>query len=243
MADGGAEGLDQAAVLQRSYYASTAAHYDAMHVRAGDEHFFALHLLDAVIRLHDFRSLLDVGAGTGRAAQFLQPRHPHLRILSVEPVAELREVGHAAGLGRDQLVDGDATRLPFGDGEFDLACEFGALHHIRDPRKAVREMLRVGRRGIFISDHNNFGSGSRLARTLKQAINAVGLWKVADFVKTRGRGYTISEGDGLAYSYSVFNDLPEIQRTCDVYVLNTTPGGANPYRTASHIALLGLKRR
>jgi len=76
---------------------------------------------------------------------------------------------------------------------------------------------------------------------MKQTLNAMRIWSVADFVKTRGKGYTLSEGDGLAYSYSVFNNFKQISRTCDVYTFNTG-GRINPYRTSSHVALLGIKR-
>jgi hypothetical protein len=103
-------------------------------------------------------------------------------------------------------------------------------------------MLRVARRGIFISDTNNFGQGPLAVRAIKQAINLVGLWRIADWVKTAGRGYSVSQGDGVAYSYSVFNDWPEIRRQCRVvHVMNTDGAGINPYRSAAHVAVLGLK--
>ena len=103
-------------------------------------------------------------------------------------------------------------------------------------------MLRVAKKGIFISDSNNFGQGSRISRAMKQILNAMRVWNIADFVKTGGKGYTLSEGDGLAYSYSAFNNLKQISRMCDVYTFNTLPAGANHYRTASHVGLLGIKR-
>jgi hypothetical protein len=103
-------------------------------------------------------------------------------------------------------------------------------------------MLRVAQRAIFISDSNNFGQGGRLSRFLKQAINSVGLWPIADQIKTKGKGYAISEGDGLYYSYSVFNNYEQIATKCQsVHMLNTIDGGPNLYRTASHVALLGIK--
>jgi hypothetical protein len=50
------------------------------------------------------------------------------------------------------------------------------------------------------------------------------------------------EGEGLAYSYSVFQDYPSIRRACrSVHIINTTPAGVDPYRSATHVALLGLK--
>ena len=72
----------------------------------------------------------------------------------------------------------------------------------------------------------------------------MGLWPFADMIKTKGQGYTLSEGDGLAYSYSVFSDYRQIARTCQsVHLLNTMDGGPNLYRTAAHVALLGVKHR
>ena len=69
-----------------------------------------------------------------------------------------------------------------------------------------------------------------------------GFWPVADLIKTRGRGYTISDGDGVAYSYSVFNDYDQIAAVCKrIHLINTEGSGPNLYRSAPHIALLGLK--
>lgn len=228
---------------QRRYYADTAARYDGMHVSEDDEHFFALRFLEAACDFHKINTILDIGAGTGRVARFLKKRNHRLQITSVEPVRELREVGYARGLSAEELRDGDATKLSFENGQFDLVCEFGVLHHVRRPEDAVREMLRVGRIGIFISDCNNFGHGSTASRAAKQILNALGLWRLADFLKTRGKGYTISEGDGLAYSYSVFNNYRAISEHCHTFILNTVGAGIDPYRTASHVALLGIKKR
>ena len=171
----------------------------------------------------------------------MKQRRPDVDVVGVEPVEALREIGYKGGLSKDELVTGDATQLQHADNEFDLVCAFGVLHHIKAPHLAVAEMLRVSRRAIFISDSNNFGQGSLLARSLKQLLNSLGLWKVADLVKTRGKGYTLSAGDGLAYSYSVFNNYSQIEQACkQVHILNTNGNGVNPYRSASHVALLGI---
>jgi SAM-dependent methyltransferase len=234
--------MKQESEIQRHYYAETADKYNDMHLQGGDEHYFALALLAASIDHFKFQSILDVGAGTGRALLFLKNKRPELTVRGIEPVAELREVGYRSGLSQEELTEGDATSMQFEDGQFDVVCEFGVLHHIRRPEIAVSEMLRVARVAIFISDSNNFGQGSFALRTIKQLINGAGLWKAFDLIKTRGRGYTISEGDGLAYSYSVFNNYKQIKRYCkSIHILNTQDGNVNPYRSAGHVALLGLK--
>ena len=60
----------------------------------------------------------------------------------------------------------------------------------------VAEMIRVVKRAIFLSDSNRFGQGSRAARLLKTALYKTGLWRTARFVQTKGKMYTLSEGDG-----------------------------------------------
>jgi ubiquinone/menaquinone biosynthesis C-methylase UbiE len=232
---------NRAELLQRAYYASTAATYDDAHIEAS-EHRLGLQLMLATIRHYEFGSVLDVGSGTGRALTFIKRQLPTVTVVGIEPSAELRAIGHQKGLTADELREGDALRLPFDDQSFDLVCEFSALHHIAQPARAISEMLRVAKRGIFISDTNNFGQGGPVVRSIKQAINAAGLWSIADWIKTGGRGYSVSEGDGVAYSYSVFNDWPQIRQHCRiVHVVNTDGAGINPYRTAAHVAVVGLK--
>ncbi len=228
--------------LQRSYYARTAQQYENLHVREHDEHGLALAWLAGLAEHFGARSILDVGCGTGRALAYLKARHPHLQITGIEPSAELRAVGHAAGIGADELVAGDATCLDFADNSVDIVCEFGVLHHIERPRLAVAEMLRVARIGIFISDDNHFAAGSALGRRVKQGLNALGLWRAAYRLRTGGKGYRISEGDGLSYPYSVFDDLDLVRARCDtVQLANTADGGPDLYTSAAHVALFGRK--
>lgn len=229
--------------IQRQYYAKTADQYEEVHVSEQGEHSFALNFLMSLLDYYEIRSILDIGAGTGRAIRHIKKYRPDIKIVGIEPVKELRNVGYSLGLSEDELIDGDATDIKFTNSEFDLVSEFGILHHVPTPERAVAEMLRVAKKGIFISDSNNFGQGSLISRSVKQLANALGLWRTIDLIKTKGKGYSISEGDGLFYSYSVFNNYKQIQSACKkIHMVNTNDGGINPYRTASHVALLGIKR-
>lgn len=231
------------AEMQRRYYAESSQRYNEMHVDEKGEHEFALALLAATIDHLEVRSILDLGSGTGRALLYLKQKCPGLKVVGLEPVKELREVGYQNGLSSDELIEGSGLNLPFADGEFDMVCEFGVLHHVRTPGVMVDEMLRVAKKAIFISDSNNFGQGSLLGRSFKQLLNMFGLWQLAYLAKTKGKGYTFSEGDGLAYSYSVFNNYKQIEEKCSrVSLLNTIDGKINFYRTASHVVVLGIKK-
>lgn len=226
--------------IQRERYSKIASQYDALHF--DPEHVVALAYMRGMLDLVEAKSVLDVGAGTGRAMAYFRAARPDLRIIGVEPVLELREVGHRKGIPATDLIDGDGYHLPFRDGDFDVVCEIGVLHHVREPHRIVSEMLRVARKAVFISDSNNFGGGTFFSRLLKQSLRSLGVWRFCQLVVTRGKGYWITEGDGLFYSYSVFDNLKLIRRHCRaIHMLNTVPSTPNLYRTASHIALVGLK--
>lgn len=236
---------DHAADLQRAYYARTARAYDEIHLQDGDEHFVALNFLSYFIAREKIESVLDLGSGTGRTILFLRERHPGLRIVGIEPVSELRAVAYAKGVPESDLRGGDATALDFASDSFDVVCEFATLHHIRRSGDAVKEMVRVARRGVFISDSNNFGHGSIIARALKGWLHDLKLWKFIDFVKTRGKGYTYTEGDGIAYSYSVFDSLALVRRKFPrLHFMNGVPAsGRSLFHSAPHVALYALDSR
>ncbi len=230
--------------IQEHYYSSTAAQYDSMHVLHTDkEHMLALELMSSYISFYQISSVLDIGAGTGRTLLFLKNRFPHLKVVGIEPVKALREEGYKKGLSEVELIDGDGNNLNLLNESYDLVCEYGVLHHVRFPDKLVEEMLRVAKVGVFISDSNNFGQGGWLARTFKQTLNFFSLWNIFNFIRTKGKRYQISKADGLFYSYSVFNNYKLIQSKCEVLITGIRNQGFNPYKSASHIALFGLKRK
>ena len=54
----------------------------------------------------------------------------------------------------------------------------------------------LAKMAVFISDSNRFGQGSLRSRLLKLGLAKCGLWPLANLIKTRGTGYSISAGDG-----------------------------------------------
>lgn len=92
----------------------------------------------------------------------------------------------------------------------------------------LEEMLRVSRRAVFLSDDYRFGHGRLLARLMKVGLYKTRLWPIANYINTLGRGYTVSDGDGVAYSYSVFDSLPRLARWADRVVVIPTAGEATP---------------
>jgi len=211
---------------QRDYYAETAPAYESVHVQPGDEHFIALEYATALLHVVRARSVLDIGSGTGRAIRFLRQQRPDLQVEGVEPVDELREQARVLGT---VLHDASGEDLPFSDDSFDVVMSFGVLHHVSEPASVINEMLRVARLGVMISDANRFGQGSAIACTLKLAMNYVGLWPAFVRFRTKGRGYMESSGDGIFYSYSIFDSIPQLRTWADkVFIVPTMPQKSRP---------------
>jgi ubiquinone/menaquinone biosynthesis C-methylase UbiE len=230
--------------LQRAYYARTASLYDEAHLSGSEsEHDFALDFLSGISRGKRCESFLDVGAGTGRGIAHLQREFPRANIVGVEPVAELREVGHRKGIAPSCLIDGDVTSLDFPSQSFDCVLALGVMHHLPNPKSAISEMTRVSRKAIFISDLNNLGCGSILQRAWSHSLTAIGLWRSFQFIKNGFKSWKFSEGDGIHYSYSLLNEVTFLRSLgLTLFLLTTRPTGRNPSWTCSHVAILGIKQ-
>jgi SAM-dependent methyltransferase len=89
---------------------------------------------------HGARTALDVATGGGHVARRL--REAGLEVVSLDP---------APGMEPDVVAP--AEKLPFEDGSFDLVACRVAAHHFEDARAAVREMARVSRDLVLVSDN------------------------------------------------------------------------------------------
>jgi SAM-dependent methyltransferase len=237
------------ATLQREHFAKVADTYDSSISHGDDEHGLALRHISVLVDELAVNSVLDVGTGTGRGLKYFLAQHPGMHVHGIEPVPELIEQAVCKnGIPPERIAQGAGDSLPFADGEFDAVTAFGVLHHAENPSRVIKEMMRVARRAVFISDSNRFGQGSKLSRLAKIGLWNVGLWPVYNYIATKGKGYHVSEGDGLFYSYSVFDQYRMLAEWADRVV--TIPlvhdrlfksGVANPTLTATHILLCALK--
>ena len=97
-------------------------------------------------------AVLDSGSGTGSLAFALAPNVAE--VVGVDVNAEYLEAARENAPENVRFVEGDATSLPFGYGEFDIAASHRLLHHVRRPELAVSELARVTRLGgrVLIAD-------------------------------------------------------------------------------------------
>ena len=220
-----------------------------MHAHEGAADASITQLVYAMMRMLQVRSVLDVGAGTGAGMSGVKRAFPEAFVCGVEPVAALiAQAPRKAADGCGLPICGRGQALPFLDRSFDAVCEFSTLHHVPNPNEVIREMLRVARKGVFICDSNRFGQGWPPARIIKLLLYKARLWKAYDYVRTAGKGYRITEGDGLSYSYSVYDSLGLISEWADCIILipSTSEKGHSswfrPLLTSPGILICALKQ-
>lgn len=92
-------------------------------------------------RIPQGASVLDVGCGTGWYAAGLSKARPDLFVMGSDLSAGMLSRAREAGAGN--LIQGDATKLPFADGAIDLIVARGVLHHMPDVEGSLAEWRRV----------------------------------------------------------------------------------------------------
>jgi ubiquinone/menaquinone biosynthesis C-methylase UbiE len=199
------------AAKMKDYYAKTAHLYNSWHSDTSSEssHNYAVRELIRLVERLEATSVLDVCCGTGRATKSILDLGLDAHGIDISP--DLIKLGITElGIPTNCLSVGDATELPFKDGQFDVSCILGALHHTARPRAIIAEMLRVSKLGIVVSDEGNHLSGG-----LKSILVSMGIFEpiyrmLFKRPPRKSRRAISSDGDGPTFIFSVEEVIPQI---------------------------------
>lgn len=97
------------------------------------------------------RRLLDAGCGTGWFSHAACLRGANVTALDIGP----RLLGHVRRKCDAETVVGNVLDLDYDDGAFDVVISSECIEHTRDPRGAVREMIRVCKPGGLVAITSN----------------------------------------------------------------------------------------
>lgn len=97
---------------------------------------------------------LEVGCGTAFDSLYLAKRGYQVTCLDInENILKVAEENFKKEGEKGEFVAGDAEKLPFPTGHFDIIMSFGLLEHFENPEKAISEMVRVLKpEGVFFAD-------------------------------------------------------------------------------------------
>jgi SAM-dependent methyltransferase len=97
-------------------------------------------------------SVLDVGCGEGVLTMEWAARLGDGRVVGIDlDDPKLRAEWDRRRRPNLEFCAEEATRLPFADGEFDLAAAIEVLEHVPEPQSTLAEMARVARRWLLVS--------------------------------------------------------------------------------------------
>jgi ubiquinone/menaquinone biosynthesis C-methylase UbiE len=117
-------------------------------------------------------TLLEVGCGTGHFTRWFSEKG--LATMGVDlsrmMLAEARRRGTSA------YAVADAAALPFADCSFDLVALVAALEFLEEPKRALRESVRVARHGLLLGTFNRYS-----LYAMRRRLRPSPMWRRARF--------------------------------------------------------------
>ena len=95
-------------------------------------------------------SILDAGSGEGFIDSLLIKTYPSIKITGVEYTSEAIQIARKMNPSVEYL-QGDITNLLFEDNMFDIVLCTEVLEHIKNPEKALKEILRVTKNHLLVT--------------------------------------------------------------------------------------------
>lgn len=107
--------------------------------------------------------VIDIGCGTGYGSAVLGEKH---EVTAVDNSSEAIEFADKHYSKKAEFLTANATKLPFKNGYFDVACSFEVIEHLKDADIFIKEVLRVLKPGgkFILSTPNKLthSTGSKL---------------------------------------------------------------------------------
>ena len=138
------------------------------------------------------RKALDVGTGTGSGASEIARRFPDAEIVGVDVSRAMLQEARRLAPGIE-FVEGDASALPFGNGEFDLVTHSNMIPFLDETAR----ILRPGGWALYA-----FSSGPQTPiyvspKRLRRELERRGFTEFAEIAAGRGNAVLARRGEGV----------------------------------------------
>ena len=126
-----------------------------------DKEELKLYSADSCIAIADaiksikYKSLLDVGCGTGHLI-YLLSQQTKANYVGIDLSSKMIEEAYKKKIKNATFIEGSATKLPFSKKTFDIVTCSESFHHYLEADKAIKEVYRVLKKGGYyiVADKN-----------------------------------------------------------------------------------------
>jgi len=137
-------------------YNSISRGYNELH---GEEQRKKLNIIKQFLKVKPDDKLLDVGCGTGLSSEF------DCFVVDLDPSINLLKQS------KKNKVLGASEFLPFKNNSFDVVISVTAIHNFDDKKKAIKEIIRVGKTKFCISILKKSRFCGEILALIKQSFN------------------------------------------------------------------------
>ena len=146
----------QEVIANREHYLKKIEHYK----KFGFDHEKARDNIIQNMLHHDIKNILEIGTGKGYLTKELAKKFNHVITIDKDKNSQkiaLLNAAYAQVTERIDFETADAEKLDYADYSFDAVISAFTFHHLKEPFKAIDEMIRVTKGLLIISDFNKNG--------------------------------------------------------------------------------------
>lgn len=145
------------------YYDTIATGYDELHK---GEQLEKYRLIQKHLNIGKNDKLLDVGSGTGFSSEIFR-----CEIMGIEPSGQMLKEARKNIPRGAVYIQGKAEQLPFKDKTFDIILCVTAFHNFNEPKRALKEIKRVGKGKGAITIMKKARKAKELQTLVKETFN------------------------------------------------------------------------
>ncbi len=145
-------------------------------------------IIDELMPMVQGRRILDIGTGFGTVVTKLL-RNPQFEVVSIDPEAwhfdEVEEeFAEEIKEGRLKLGKAMVQKIPYSDKHFDTSLAICSMHHVPETSDAIREIERVTKHRVIITDWDAPASGTRVPHSVEDLLENKG--RIMEYAKRYG---------------------------------------------------------
>ena len=168
-----------------------------------------IEIVDRWVNVKEKTKILDAGCGEGFFSSLLKNRYPEAEIVGCDGAEEALDIARRNVSGV-RFETANLYELPYRDQEFEVVICSEVLEHLTDPKVALKEVHRVGKKVLITVPHEPwFRLGNLMAlhnvSRLGDPVDHINHWTYNGFKRfIKKQGLFVNQSFGRSFPWSIF---------------------------------------